>query len=274
MKLLKIAVLLVVIASLLSAAVDQPRVLPKQSESGKAKNSVKAIPALSPKIVKLAIGEWSPFTSENLPSYGAASEIVTMVFKRAGYEPRFQFVPWKRAEDAVIGGEVFASFPYVQTPERLQKYNYSDMILNSAGRFFFMKKTFPQGLAYEKLEELQKYRLGGSIGYWYEENFRKAKLNVEYLPGDEQNIQKLYAGRIDLFECNELVGWEIIRKLYPNQKDLFGTSTKIEEDSRLHLLVSRKYAGSDTIRKEFNAALATAIADGSVAKILKKWGVK
>jgi ABC-type amino acid transport substrate-binding protein len=68
----------------------------------------------------------------------------------------------------------------------------------TAGKFFYMPERQKGEITYDKFEDLQAYNLGGVLGYWYEAPFKEAGLKVDYASSDEQNIQKLYAGRIDL----------------------------------------------------------------------------
>jgi polar amino acid transport system substrate-binding protein len=55
------------------------------------------------KSIKLATGEWAPYTGQNLPEYGKTSAIVTHVLRNMGYQPEFQFMPWSNAESRSIG---------------------------------------------------------------------------------------------------------------------------------------------------------------------------
>jgi len=48
--------------------------------------------------------------------------------------------------------------------------------------------------------------IGGVLGYFYQKEFEKAGLNVEYVATDEQNLKKLLAGRIDIFPVAGITG--------------------------------------------------------------------
>lgn len=225
------------------------------------------------KSVVLAIGEWAPFTSEKYASYGAVTEIVTLIFRKSGYEPTYQFFPWKRCEESVKNGVAFASFPYIKTEERAAKYDYSDVILDSPECLFYLKKRFHKGVFSTDFTDLREYRFGGTIGYWYEQQYKDAKLTAEFVPSDDQNFKKIYDGRIDLFTCNEMVGWEIISRVYPKEKHLFGTNRITAVDGALHLLVSRSYPQSKQVLEDFNRTLAIVKKSGEIEKILKNRGV-
>jgi polar amino acid transport system substrate-binding protein len=205
---------------------------------------------------------------------GAFTEIVSAVFKEMGQPVKYQFYPWKRAESEAKAGNIFAAFPYIITAERQKDYLFSDPVLISTGKFFYMPERHPDGIAYTKLDDLLPYQIGGVLGYWYESPFKEARLKVDYATSDEQNIQKLYLGRVDLAATDELVGWQLIKHLYPNEVDKFATVQKPLNEDSLRLLISRTYPNSAELTQHFNAALKVIRDQGVIQKILEKYGVK
>lgn len=224
--------------------------------------------------VILTTGEWAPYTSETLENYGAFTEIVSAVFKEMGVSVKYVFYPWKRAEEEVKAGNVFAAFPYIETAERSQEYDFSAPVFISTGKFFYLPKNHPSGIQYEKLEDLKAYRIGGVLGYWYEAQFQQAGLQTDYVSSDELNLQKLYQGRVDLAVCDELVGWTLIQKLYPQDAGQFATLAKPLNEDALRLLVSRKFPGAGELTLKFNAALQAIREKGIMQQILSKYGLK
>ncbi len=76
---------------------------------------------------------------------------------------------------------------------------FSDTIAYSTSKFFFYSKNRPRdSYHYETLEDLRAYKLGGIIGYFYEEIFSEAGLDVDYVTKEQQAIEKLKRGRIEL----------------------------------------------------------------------------
>ena len=224
--------------------------------------------------IPLATGEWAPYTSKDMEGFGAFTEIVSAAFHEAGMEPRYQFYPWKRAEEYTREGTVFAAFPYKITDERLLIYDFSEAVMLSTGRFFYLKSRFPQRLDYQEFADLAALRIGGVLGYWYETPFKEAKLMVEYVPTDEQNFMKLYAGRLDLVACDELVGWGLINKLYTREVSQFATIDKPMNEDALALMVSRTYPNAAAITSAFNAALKRLEAQRKVKEILSRHGLQ
>ena len=224
--------------------------------------------------VILATGEWQPYTSETMENYGAFTEIVSAVFKEMGVPVKYVFYPWKRAEEEVKNGKAFAAFPYIETTERLEEYDFSEAVFISTGRLFYMPERQKNPIAYEKLTDLQAYRIGGVLGYWYEKPFAEAELKTDYVSSDETNIQKLYLGRVDLAASEELVGWALIQKLYPQEANRFAVAEKSLNEDPLRLLVSRSYPDSAALLQKFNAALKAVEAKGIIGQILLRYGIK
>ncbi len=217
--------------------------------------------------IVLATANWEPYISESEPEHGKFSQIVTAVFKEMGLETAYIFAPWKRVEAIVESGAAFAGIPYSFTQERYKTFNYSAPIMNSWYVFFYNKKAYPQGISYSKLEELARYRISGVTGYWYDELFAKAKLNVEYVTTDEQGISKLYANRVDLAATDDLVGWLLIKKLYPKESAQFGVVKQPFGSQYLHLMVSKKYPHAVELTQKFNAILKKQREQGTVPKL-------
>ena len=115
--------------------------------------------------IPLATGEWEPYTAEKIEGQGAFTEIVSAVFKEMGQPVKYQFYPWKRAEAETLAGNVFAAFPYIVTDERKKDYEFSDPILMTAGKFFYMPERQKGEITYDKFEDLQAFNVGGVLGY-------------------------------------------------------------------------------------------------------------
>lgn len=224
--------------------------------------------------IKLVTGEYEPYTTEKVKEKGFFTEIVSAVFKEMGMEPEYVFMPWKRCESEVLNGEAFAAFPYYPSEERKKIYNFSDVVTNTAGRLFYIKSKFNKKLNWETYGDLKEYKLGGTLGYWYEKPFKEAGLNVDYAPNDEQSIKKLYTNRINVLATEELVGWEIIKKIYPKDIEKFDTMAKTLNVGELRVMISRKYPNGAEIEAKFGVALKKIKENGVYAAILKKYNVK
>lgn len=202
----------------------------------------------------LATDDWEPYISQTQPDHGQFTKIVSAVFKDMGMEAVYIFAPWKRIEVLVKNGSAYAGIPYSYTDKRHKSFDYSVPVMTSSYVFFYNKKAYPNGINYKTLEELAQYRIGGVSGYWYEDLFANAKLKIEYVTTDEQGINKLFANRIDLAACDELVGKALIKKLHPEAMDQIGIAGQAFATQNLHLMISRSYLDAANITKRFNAS--------------------
>ncbi|MFC4158000.1 substrate-binding periplasmic protein [Chitinimonas lacunae] len=225
--------------------------------------------------VPVATGEWAPFVVQGSPPGGAFVEIVRATFREAGLEPRFQFLSWPLCEALVEKGQIFAAFPYIKTPERLQRFDYSASLAETQSVLFYRKSTFPQGLEIRRLIDLQPYRVGAVPGEWYVEPLLRAEVAVDYSSTYEQAVAKLLAGRLDFLPMNELRGWYYIHQRHAEQADLIATLPNPLGDQLRgnHLIVSRRYPESDSLRRRLDAALERLKRSGAIERILTDYGL-
>lgn len=77
--------------------------------------------------IKLASGNgYEPFSDEDLPGGGFATEVVREAFQAAGHSVNVNFLPWKRGERLVKKGDRVGTFPYVKTDKRVEQYYFPD----------------------------------------------------------------------------------------------------------------------------------------------------
>ena len=234
--------------------------------------TVLALSVFAGEKIILATGEWRPYTSQGMENYGLFTEIVTAVFRELGMEAEYRFYPWKRCEAELVSGKVAAIFPYYKTDERMKIYHYTDSVAVSKNGFFYLKKRLQgKDIVYGKLEDLKPYKIGGNIGYWYIPDFEKAGLDTEYVPDEESNVRKLYAGRIDLFVQDLYVGWELIKKIYPENVGDFGILDKALSEGGLYLMFAKNNPQAGAMIQKFNEGLEMIKKKGIYKKILEKY---
>lgn len=228
--------------------------------------------AVKAQSVEILTGEWAPFVSQDLPDYGFTAEIVTAAFEAAGITPEYRFEKWSRISSLIKNGEAFAAFPYLKTPEREEFALFSQRFADSRNVFFYNKKRL-KNFEYNSLEQIKNMRVGGLRGYFYVETFKDAGIELDYTRFPELSFKKLLHGRIDLFPSNELVGWELIKKQFPDQVDSFAATKSSFSESGLFLMVSKTFPDSKKLLETFNKGLASIMENGEYEKILEKYGL-
>lgn len=166
--------------------------------------------------VRLANGEWIPFQSEKLPHYGVVSHIVTEAFQSTGVTVEYGFFPWKRSFMLAKKGEWDGTFVWFRTPERAVDFLFSDPVYEFTTVFFHLKST---AFDWDTIDDLQGLKIGVSLGTIFEGECQKMKdegknLTCEAAPTDLSNLEKLAAGRIQVFPCDREVCSAVIKEAF------------------------------------------------------------
>lgn len=224
--------------------------------------------------IDIATGEWPPFSSEKLPEYGRATALVTTICKAAGIQPAYKFFPWKRAEQKVARGEIFAAFPYAISEERREIYDFSEPLFYGINVFMYYSRN-PRTESfdtYSNPEDFRGYRIGGISGSFLSATFENAGLDFEPTTSIDQSIHKLVAGRLDFCIDDRLVLYDAIRRLYPNDIKQFKFLAKpFGKKTPTGLLVSRAYPGAQELLEKFNMGLTIIKQNGEYDRIIKKY---
>jgi polar amino acid transport system substrate-binding protein len=222
----------------------------------------------------IVTGEIPPVISEQ-----SDKSFLTAVFqaveKEMGVKFVFRFLPWKRCEQSVEELKAWGAIPYVRTPEREKKFDFSERLFNSSSKLFgYSPDGKIKDISYTELSDLKKYRIGGVRGYWYEKKFRDAGIELELVTTEEQNFKKLGSGRVDLVPIDETSGWYIIKNLFPKEESgKFFTLTKPFHTKDCFLMTSKQYPNGQELLKKFNTALKKIKDNGDFQKIADKFGV-
>lgn len=255
---------------LMSCQVQRPEVRlpePVARDSGQPSGNLKIL---------LVTGDYIPFTSQALPGNGFFSEIVTQALQDMGVAYELRFFPWARCEDMVKTGEAWAAFPYGFSERIAAAYHMSDAIFPSHHRFFYLKANKKLGdevQHFRDIAEFRKYTFGGSNGYWYGSKDDLLELgfeNVEWADDIDGLVKMLYNKRIDVLIEDELVGWETIKRLYPEEEDRFATLQQEAKAREYFLIVSRTYPRSLELLEKFNVSLRRLKKNGTPEALMKK----
>jgi polar amino acid transport system substrate-binding protein len=212
---------------------------------------------------------YPPFTDENLPQRGMATEIVALAFERVGYQTRITFRPWRRGYEETKKGLFAATFPYIKTDDRLKHFYYSQPINTVYTRIFVTKDS-----RIKRLQDLKGQRICIPLGYGvskrFDDLFREPSTDREVNPVDlEGCLRMMVSGRKDFFIINEINGWMTIQKIF-HSKDGFRTlDTEFEEESH-HLIVSKHLPNGRALLYDFNRGLEKLKQDGILQRIIRR----
>jgi len=220
--------------------------------------------------IRLTNGDWAPYLSRNAPHYGFASHIVTEAFALVGVKVEYGFFPWARALKLAKNSSWQGSVVWLDSKERREHFLYSDVVIPSQTAFFHMKDYQFFWTSYEDLKDV---RIGGTIGYSYGEAFDAAEktgiIKTDRAPTDILGLKKLLKGRIKLFPGNLMVIYRLIRSSLPPEKAAGLTHhINLIHGQSLHLILSKKVAGSKAMLDLFNKGLKKLKASGKYEQII------
>ncbi len=221
--------------------------------------------------VRITTGEYPPFCSATLPHQGFTSHLIREAFARSGYEVEFIFLPWKRAMLEARSGRYDATSWWTFSDERARDFLFSDPIQTNTIQFFYLKTRLQQ-FDWQRLEDLDGYRIGITRGYLYSEEFQSYLQNRSQpaiaVNSDEQNFRRLIRERIDLFPVNVVVGLELLRTRFaPGMIHLVDYHPRSLRNSDGFLLFPRRGIQADQLRRDFNRGLTALREDGSLERM-------
>lgn len=224
--------------------------------------------------IKLAAGEWAPYTGEQLAGYGFTAEIVTAAAKAAGMTVEYAFYgdAWLRCENETKTGAVFATFPYTPTDERAKTFDFSEPIYKGKSQIFYVEGK-GKDIAWTTLKDFAGNNFIGIAGYDYVPALKEYNIKMEPTSTTELAMKMLQAGRGVYLIEDEIVGLAAIKTVFGAEAGKVKMVTKPWKEARYCLMVSRTYPNSKEILEKFNAGLGTIKKNGTYKAILAKYGL-
>jgi polar amino acid transport system substrate-binding protein len=228
----------------------------------------------APQVLVIATNEAPPYISEN-PQNSFLTDLLGHVAREMGVAFEFRFMPWPRCELAVDNLQVWATMPYVPTPERNSKFLFSQSLFAKQTLLFYYNPNgahFPK--TFQRLSELKPYRMGGVRSYFYEALFAQAGLSLDLANTEELSFLKLRAGRVDMVPAVDNTGWDIIRKNFPvqEQADFHTLETPLAVGNN-YLMTSPRYPEAQALMERFNDALAEVRREGIYKDVAQQHGL-
>lgn len=208
--------------------------------------------------IKVATGEYPPWTSASLPNGGFINHLISRAFKITGIDVEFEYLPWKRAWEATRVGQFNASSFWAEDKERDKEFYYSEQILGDSFVFFYRKDRAP--FKWKELTDLQEFKLGATLGYTYTDTFwnlaHSSKLRVSVQNDDLTNLTRLVQGEIDAFPISQLTGEFLLNKNFSQtDKEKLDINLTQLNSNMDYILFTRNIPGNDRYLKLFNLGL-------------------
>ncbi|MCG2584992.1 ABC transporter substrate-binding protein [Massilia sp. TS11] len=194
---------------------------------------------------------------------GYSTEKVRLMMARAKVDYSIDMYPWTRGYAMTQSMPNTCLYATVRIPEREALFKWvgplavSDWILY--GRASDRRKL-------KDLEAARPLRIGAYYGDVRGDYLRDRGFQVEYVPKDELNLQKLIHGRIDLWVSSKRFAEIVIAR-----KGLREQVVPVLTFRRASAYLACNHDVPDTLIQRLNAAIASINEDGSGAAIEQKY---
>ena len=222
-------------------------------------------------VLRLASGEWPPYTGEHLPGNGCDSQVVSAVFAEAGIEVHYTFLPWARGMLLSKSGAVDGAIEWADTPEHRASHFVSRQSLSEQRWVFFHRRD--TAIPWQQLEDLQQQRIGLTIGYAYSDVFKPLQAKYPAMfseaPSDLLNLKKLLHRRLDLVPLERGVGRHLLRIAFtPQEREQIVAQEQSISLFFSHLLLSRSVPGNEQRMQLFDQGLDRLKASGRYRELM------
>ncbi len=192
-------------------------------------------------------------------------ETVVEAFHRKGVVAKVVFTPWARAIEMGRKGKAAGILSCAKNAKREEYFATSEPI-SFATRGYSALESNEVG-SITKIEDGADYDVGTVIGYASSKELTDVGIKHDLSPDINTTLQKLRAGRIDLFFS------ELNATKYMAKQIIPGVSLKHYPTSQkaYHLCVSRNWPGSIELLTLFNEGLVEIQSDGTYDKIHAKY---
>lgn len=222
--------------------------------------------------VVFATGEYRPYSSEKIAGFGVTTELISAICSAAGIQPQYIFLPWKRIEQHLLRGSVFAAFPYSENAERKLKFDFSeDLYEISYSLVGHVGNAKTQALSGdEKIADLKDFRFGIITGSFSEPKLKELGAHYESVSTVDQLLGMLRLNRFDFYVDDEVIAYDAAQRLFPAETADFNILKVPFDKSAAALIVSRAYPNSSEILRRFNSGLAKIKETGEYERIINK----
>lgn len=201
--------------------------------------------------------EFPPFQyTENDKVKGITTEIVENVIENAGYQSKIKSYPWARTLKLGIKEQEVLIYSIVRSPEREKSFKWIGTIAPYKVYFWKLKKR--KDIKVNSIEDAVHYKCGATAGDIKTDHLLKVGFalgkNLEIVSSDQQNIRRLFAGKIDLMTHDDLS----FRSSVATEKLDFSLVEKLIylNGSARELQLAASLGTSDAVVEKLRASLA------------------
>ena len=213
-------------------------------------------------VIRLVADEWPPFSGANLPRQGMSLDVISAVFRRAGYTVETDVVPWARIMDGARRSEFDAVGSLFYDPEIATFMAYGDPFY--ATDVQLVQRTGGDH-AFTSVDALRPYTIAVGDGFLYEDEFDKADyLNKLTVTTTLQALRMVAFERADLtLDSVDVINYAL-GTLDPSLAAQLEIVPGVMTSQNIHVAMRKDFPNVDAVLADFNTALAAMRADGSL----------
>lgn len=222
--------------------------------------------------IRIALGEWPPYASENLPHGGLLPLIIKRSLSDSGIKPSFFFMDWDTAYEKTLNGQYDISPGWLKTPEREKDMHFSKPMSYIDLRFLHSNKI---EFSWDKIEELYHLKLGLVHGYSYgkklDYSIHKKYFSSTYFDSDREALIGLANNEIDIYPSDAIVASYLLNNLPNTLQEKIRLDEQTLNNSPIFLIQSKQH--SNKLLDQFNRNFAALKDRGGYAKILENFNI-
>ncbi|MEE4010441.1 transporter substrate-binding domain-containing protein [Roseibium sp. FZY0029] len=220
--------------------------------------------------VKIAVGEWPPYFSENAEGYGTYAQVVTRAFELEGITVEYGFFPWKRALLQTQSGLWDASAGWGKTSEREPFFHFCDAVLAERELFFY---AMDRPVEAQSLQDLSGLSLGiidgAAMGEELEELVSSGQITVFHQSTLADLFKMLDVGRVDVVMGNEKVAADALASAFSGEETTrFKPLENVTVLWDYRVIVSKKIENGKELCTRFNRGLRKLQDSGEYDRLL------
>lgn len=223
-------------------------------------------------VIKVSSDPWEPWVlgSEGQQATGGlAVEVTRELFKRLNLDLEINIYPYERCIRQMKSGERDVLLMVKKTEEREKYMLFSDVAMVDPQLIYYSSEHM-DSFGWQTWQDLNKYTVGGVRGFNYGEFDTAAKkygIGTELVSNDNQNIRKLFAGRVDLIILNRSTANYYMNQ-HPESRGKLKAAEKSISEAQFHFALSRKGKATPHL-SGINMALQNMKSDGTLDKLLE-----
>jgi polar amino acid transport system substrate-binding protein len=230
-------------------------------------------------VIRIVADDWCPYNCVPDSAYpGYAIEAAVEIFKKAGYQIKYEYVPWARAVDGVLDGTYEGAIG--ASKGDIPGAIFPEKELGYYGNYLFVRKG--DTWRYTGVDSLKNIRLGVIGDYYYSDEINayieasKNNPQVDVIYGNnaaELNLKKLLDNKIDVYLEDSNIVFYTVEQAGLDMKNL-EIAGEVGDPEAFYIAFSPANPESQKWAEILSNGIRELRESGRFAEILQRYGLK